>query len=154
GKELTGGHLLEGGGVEDIVDTFHGRKDAVRVTNVADVEPHLGALEGGPHVFLLLLVTAENADFLDIGLQKPPENGMAECSGTAGDEKRALCEHDNALVRCGPTVPEGMSSIFCPAPFPTFVPSRIRARRGRGARTRSTATPSGERPGTAARRRT
>ena len=68
GEELAGGHLLEGGGVEDVVHAVHGVADALGVADVADEEAHLGRELGGPllqavaHVVLLLLVAGEDAD--------------------------------------------------------------------------------------------
>ena len=91
GEELAGGHLLEGRGVEDIVHPVHSVADAGQIPHVADEEAELvrcfrhGGLEGVAHVILLLLISGEDADLPDAGLQKPFQHGVAEGAGPAGD---------------------------------------------------------------------
>ena len=77
GEELAGGHLLEGGGMEDVVNALHGVTEGGLVAHIANVElnliGHFGhtGLEVVTHVVLLLLVAGEDADFANIGLKKP-----------------------------------------------------------------------------------
>ena len=106
GEELAGGHLLQGGGVEDVVHPGHGVPDGLRVPHVAHVEFHLlGAvgvkgLELVTHVILLLLVPGKNADLADVGVQKMLQNGIAERTGTAGNHQccAGKCGHKLILL--------------------------------------------------------
>ena len=62
GEELAAGHLLEGGGMEDVVHALHGVAEGAAVAHIANVEldlaGHLGhtGLEVVTHIVLLLLV--------------------------------------------------------------------------------------------------
>lgn len=93
GEELAGGHLLEGGGVEDVVDPVHGVAHALGVADVADEEADLGGELGRPllqavaHVVLLLLVTREDADLGQVGVHEVLEHGVAERAGAARDHE-------------------------------------------------------------------
>ena len=70
GEELAGRDLLQGGGVEDVVNTGHCVTDGLGVADITDVELHLFGvlrvlgLKLMAHIVLLLLVTGEDADFL------------------------------------------------------------------------------------------
>ena len=92
-EELAGGHLLEGGGVENVVNAVHSVTHAGDIADVADVEldlvGHLGhfGLELVAHIVLLLLVAGEDADLTDIGAQEAVEDGVTEGAGAAGDEQ-------------------------------------------------------------------
>lgn len=86
GEELTAGHLFERCGREYVVDAAHGDIDGLLVADVADVVLYLVVLELVAHVVLLLLVTAEDADFLDVGVQETAQHGVAETAGTTSDE--------------------------------------------------------------------
>ena len=76
GEELAAGHLLEGGGMEDVVHALHGVAEGAAVAHVANVEldlaGHLGhtGLEVVTHIVLLLLVSREDADLTNVRLQK------------------------------------------------------------------------------------
>ncbi len=85
GEELAGGHLLEGGGTEDEVDTAEGIADAAVVAYIPDVVLDLVILVEVAHVVLLLLVATENANLCNISIQKAFEYGITERTGTAGD---------------------------------------------------------------------
>jgi len=54
--------------MEDVIDPFHGREETVVIADIADVELDLGIGQADPHVFLLLLVTGEDTDLLDVGV--------------------------------------------------------------------------------------
>ena len=92
-EELTGRHLLEGCGMEYVVNPRHGVSQRLRVADIADVEFDLigvvrvFCLEFMAHVILLLFVAGENADLANVGGQKVFEDGIAERAGTAGDHK-------------------------------------------------------------------
>ena len=40
-----------------------------------------------PHIILLLLVTTENANFLDIAIKEAAKDGIAEAAGAPGYQK-------------------------------------------------------------------
>ena len=92
GEELAGGHLLQRGGVEDIVHPPHGILHGADIPDIADIVPDLlrhlrhGRLKLVAHIVLLLLVPGEDADLPDIRIQKPPQHRVAEAAGTAGDQ--------------------------------------------------------------------
>ena len=72
GEELARRHLLEGGGVEDIVHARHHVAARLQIAHVADVELDLVGHLGIPrlilvaHIVLLLLVARKNANLTDI----------------------------------------------------------------------------------------
>ena len=90
-KEFARRNLLERGGMEDVVHARHSVPDGLRVAHIADVELDLLGgvwmlgLKLMAHIILLLLVTGEDADFLEIGVQEVLEDGGTEGTGTAGD---------------------------------------------------------------------
>ena len=99
GEELAGGHLLEGGGVEDVVHAVHGVAHALGVADVADEEAHLGGELGRPllqavaYVVLLLLVAGEDADLGQVGVHEVLEHGVAERAGATRD-------HEGLVFKC------------------------------------------------------
>ena len=99
GEELAGGHLLEGGGVEDVVHAVHGVAHALGVADVADEEADLGGELGGlllqavAHVVLLLLVAREDADLGQVGVHEVLEHGVAERAGAARDHEGPVFEY-------------------------------------------------------------
>ena len=99
GEELAGGHLLEGGGVEDVVHAVHGVAHALGVADVSDEEAHLGGelrgllLQAVAHVVLLLLVAREDADLGQVGVHEVFEHGVAERAGAARDHKGPVFEY-------------------------------------------------------------
>lgn len=76
GEELAGGYLLEGGGMEDVVDAGHGVLARLEVADVADEELDFACIVRVfclilvAHIVLLLLVAREYADFCYVGFQK------------------------------------------------------------------------------------
>lgn len=100
GEELAGGHLLQGGGVEDVVHAVHGVAHALGVADVADEEAHLGGelrgllLQAVAHVVLLLLVAREDADLGQVGVHEVLEHGVAERAGASRD-------HEGLVFECG-----------------------------------------------------
>lgn len=100
GEKLAGGHLLEGGGVEDVVDPVHGVAHALGVADVADEEAHLGGelrglfLQAVAHVVLLLLVAREDADLGQVCVHEVLEHRVAERAGAARD-------HQGLVFECG-----------------------------------------------------
>ena len=124
GKEFTGGHLLEGGGVEHIVDPAERRGDGAVVPYIADVEFDLfraggaGQLIGMAHVVLFFLVARKDADLPDIRGQKAVQNRMTEGAGAARDEEDFIFKQRHFS--------DTLQSIFClgegvrKMPFPQF----------------------------------
>ena len=100
GEELAGRHLLERRGVEDVVHPRHGVPDGLRVAHIADVELDLlrvlrvFRLKLVAHVVLLLLISGEDADLLEIGVQEVLEDSRTERTGSAGD-------HQGGVGECG-----------------------------------------------------
>ena len=98
GEELAGGHLLEGGRVEDVVHPVHGVAHRLGVADVADEEAHLGGELGRPllqavaHVVLLLLVAGEDADLGQVGVHEVLEHGVAEAARATGDHQGLVFE--------------------------------------------------------------
>ena len=92
-EELTGRHLLEGRGMEYVVNPRHSVPQRLRVADIADVEFDLVgvvrvfSLELVTHIILLLFVAGEDADLANVGGQKVFKDGIAERTGTAGDHK-------------------------------------------------------------------
>ena len=98
GEELAGGHLFEGGGVEDVVHPAHGTTDGLQIPHVANIEfdlirhfRHL-YLKFMAHIVLLLLIAGEDADLADVGRKKAVENGVAERAGPTGDHEGFVFE--------------------------------------------------------------
>ena len=73
GEELTGGHLLQGSGVENVVHSRHSVPHRLGIAHVAYVELdflgglRMASLELVAHIVLLLLIPREDADLADIG---------------------------------------------------------------------------------------
>ena len=72
--------------MKDIIDTAQRIEHRVIFTHVADVELDLVALQSDPHVFLLLFIATENANLPQVRLQKALQHGIAERTGTTGDQ--------------------------------------------------------------------
>ena len=98
GEELAGRNLLQSGSVEDVVNTGHGILDGLRVADITDVELHLFGvlrvlgLKLMAHIILLLFVPGEDADFLQIGIQKVLQNGRTKRTSTTSDHKGCVIE--------------------------------------------------------------
>ena len=101
GEELAGRNLFQSGSVEDVVNTGHCVTDGLRVADIADVELHLLCsvrvlgLKLMTHIVLLLLVTGEDTDLLQIGIQKVLQNGGTKRTSTTSDHKGCVikCRH-------------------------------------------------------------
>ena len=101
GEELAGRNLLQSSSMEDVVNTGHCVTDGLRVADIADVELHLLCgvrvlgLKLMTHIVLLLLVTGEDADFLQIGIQEVLQNGRTKRTSTTSDHKGCVikCRH-------------------------------------------------------------
>ena len=76
GEELAGGHLLQSGGVEDIIHPSHGSPNRLQIPDIANVKldfvrhfRHPGLVLVA-HIVLLLLVSREDADLANIRGEK------------------------------------------------------------------------------------
>ena len=91
GEELAGRNLLQSGSVEDVINTGHGILDRLRVADLADVELHLASslrvfcLKLMAHIVLLLLVTGENSNLSNIGLQEMFKYCITERTSTTSN---------------------------------------------------------------------
>ena len=100
GEKLAGGNLLQRRGVEYVVDTGHGIPDGLGIADVTDVELHLfgvlrvAGLQLVAHIVLLLLVAGEDADLLQIRIQKMLQNGRTKRTSTTSD-------HKGCVIKCG-----------------------------------------------------
>ena len=87
--------------MEDVVNTGHGVTDGLRIADITDVELHLLSgvgmlcLKLMAHIVLLLFITGENADFLQVRIQKVLQNGGTKRTSTTSDHKGCVikCRH-------------------------------------------------------------
>ena len=101
GEELAGRDLLQSSSMEDVINTRHSVTDRLRIADIPDVELYLLGgvgmlgLKLVAHIVLLLLVTGEDADFLQIGIQEVLQNGRTKGTGTTSDHKGCVikCRH-------------------------------------------------------------
>src|SRR5690606_14708914 len=91
--EFAGWNLFEGCRVKNEVDPSNRIEDRLIVPNVTDVELQLWILVALADVVLLLLVTTQNAQFPETGIQKPPENSISKRPGAASYEQGSIGEH-------------------------------------------------------------
>ena len=72
-------HLLDGGGVDDVVDSLHGHHQALLVADVAEEIAHARRIEDLLHLELLELVAREDYEPLRLrGLKYAPDEALAE----------------------------------------------------------------------------
>ena len=118
---LSGGHLLEGGGVHHHVHPAEGQGQPLAVADVTQEEPHAAHLLGGEplghvdlHFVLLQLVPGKDDQLARLG---PAEHGIdeaaAEGSGPAGHEDGLALQFASV---CGETVQLRSPSGFLPFP--------------------------------------
>ena len=101
GEELAGRNLLQGSSVEDVVNTGHCVTDGLRIADITDVELDLLGvlrvlgLKLMTHIVLLLLVTGEDTDFLQVRVQEVLQNGRTKGTSTTSDHKGCVikCRH-------------------------------------------------------------
>ncbi len=79
--------------MKDIINILHGRADTVVIADIPDVEFQLRALQMDAHVFLLLLVAAEDPDLLDFRVQEPLQDRVPERTGTACNQQGIVFKH-------------------------------------------------------------
>ena len=97
-EEFAARDLLEGGGVEDVVDALHGVFEGALIADVTNIELDLvrhfrhAGLEVVAHVVLLLFIAGEDADFADVGTEETVQDGVAETAGASGDEEDFVFE--------------------------------------------------------------
>ena len=106
GEELAGRNLLQSSSMEDVINTRHSITDRLRIADITDVELDLASslrvlcLKLMTHIVLLLLITGEDANFLQVRIQKVLQNGGTERTGTASNHKGCVikCRHFYFLV--------------------------------------------------------
>ena len=93
-EELTAGDLLQGCSCENIVNSStHGYIDTLTVAHIANIEFHFSCLlrilclQMMTHVILLFLITTENADFPNVGIQKTLQYHVTEGTGAACNQQ-------------------------------------------------------------------
>ena len=93
GEELAGRNLLQSSSMEDVINTGHGILDGLGIADITDVELHLLGvlrvlgLKLVTHIILLLFVTRENADFLQVRIQEVLQNGRTKRTSTTSNHK-------------------------------------------------------------------
>ena len=84
GEELAGGDLLQSSSVEDVVNTGHGVTDGLGIADITDVELDLLGvlrmlgLKLVAHIVLLLLVTGEDTNLIQVRIQEVLQNGRTK----------------------------------------------------------------------------
>ena len=87
--------------MEDVVNTGHSVTDGLGIADITDVEfdllggVRMLGLKLVTHIVLLLLVTGEDADFLQVRIQEVLQNGRTERASTTSDHKGCVikCRH-------------------------------------------------------------
>ena len=100
-KKFAGRHLLQGRRVKNVVNTRHRVSDGLGAAHIADVELHLFRvlrvvrLKGMAHIVLFFLVAGEDANLLQVRVQKMLQNRRTERPRTAGNHKGGVikCRH-------------------------------------------------------------
>jgi len=78
--------------MEDQLSAAHRDVDAGAIADVADVEPHVSRRhQGGPHLVLLGLIPAQDADLRAVAVEQVMHNRRPEGTGTACNEDRLAC---------------------------------------------------------------
>ena len=102
--ELAGRHLLQRRCMENVIGAPQRIVHAVVLADITDVELQLVVPQPDPHVLLLLLVTAEDADLGEVRLQEVLEHRIAERSGAPRDDQYLVFEHSVVpLKECLPS---------------------------------------------------
>ena len=92
-EELARGNLLEGRGVENVIDSVHRIAHRAEIPHISDIEANLVsqiramALKKMPHVVLFLFVAREDANLPDLRIKEVAHNGMAETPRSARNEQ-------------------------------------------------------------------
>ena len=100
-EELAGRNLLQSGSMENVVNTGHCVTDRLRVTDITDVKLDLFGilwmlgLKLMAHIILLLLITGEDTNLLQVGIQEVLQNGRTKRTSTTSDHKGCVikCRH-------------------------------------------------------------
>ena len=104
GEELAAGHLLEGGGMEHVIDALHGILEGALVAHVANIELDLAGHVGPlslilvAHIVLLLLVAGEDANLADVGAQEAVQHGIPEAPCASGNEEDLVFENGHIIL--------------------------------------------------------
>ena len=109
GEEFAGRNLLQCCSMENIVHTMHSILNRSQISYITDVEldllchlRHLG-LEFMAHIVLLLFITGEHADFLDVGSQETVQNGVTKRTGTAGNHQSLVFKNAHTSLLPAPS---------------------------------------------------
>ena len=102
GEELAGRNLLQSSSMEDVINTGHCVTDRLRIADIADIELHLLGvlrvlgLKLMAHIILLLFITREDTDLLQVRIQEVLQNGRTKRTSTTSDHKGCVikCRHN------------------------------------------------------------
>ena len=103
GEELTGRNLFQSSSMEDVINTRHCVADRLRIADIADIELHLLGvlrvlgLKLMAHIILLLFITREDTNLLQVRIQEVLQNGRTKRTSTTSDHKGCVikCRHFN-----------------------------------------------------------
>ena len=99
GEELAGRNLLQCSSMENVVNAGHCVTDGLGVADITDVELDLLGvlrvlgLKLMTHIVLLLFVTGEDTDLLQVGIQEVLQNGRTKRTSTTSD-------HKGCVIKC------------------------------------------------------
>ncbi|MNP64351.1 hypothetical protein D3C76_1598390 [compost metagenome] len=74
--------------MKNIIYSTSSVEHTLEISDVANIKLQLGVCVFFTHVILLFLVSAEHADFFDIGIEKPFQHSITKRPGATGDQKR------------------------------------------------------------------
>ena len=102
GEELAGRNLLQSSSMEDVINTGHCVTDRLRIADIADIELYLLGvlrvlgLKLMAHIILLLFITREDTDLLQVRIQEVLQNGRTKRTSTTSDHKGCVikCRHN------------------------------------------------------------
>ena len=105
-EEFAARHLLQRGGMEDIVRTGHGAPAAFKAADISDIEFYLVChirvfgLVFMAHVILFFLVTGEYPYLRNVCSEETLEDSISETTGTAGNHQGFSCKNAHGFIRC------------------------------------------------------
>ncbi|MNE87793.1 hypothetical protein D3C80_1850310 [compost metagenome] len=79
--------------MENVVYTDHSLTEAIILTHIAYIKFHFIISQCDPHVFLLFLITGEDADLANAGIEKTFQHRMPEGAGTTSDHQYFVVKH-------------------------------------------------------------
>ncbi len=116
-EEFAARYLLEGGGVEDVIDALHGVLKGALVAHVAYVELDFigyfghACLEVVAHIVLLLLVAGEDTYLAYVCAEEPVQHCVAETARATSNQKHFVFENTHIVI-------DVVISLYCTLDIP------------------------------------